>query len=77
MEYIKDYMAKEVNIEYKDINLTEALAKLALERDKILEEFTKAYLAETGLKPSEIELVCKQDKLGMTIENVYFFRKKE
>jgi hypothetical protein len=39
------------------VNIEKKLKQIANKRNKILEQFTKAYLAETGLKPSEIMLV--------------------
>jgi predicted metal-dependent hydrolase len=69
-------MAKEINFDIKGITEAEATLRLRQERDKILSEFTKAYLAETGLKPSEIELVSQRNVLGSLIEETYFFRKK-
>jgi len=43
------------------------------QRTQILEEFCQAYIAETGLMPSEIELceVHRPDKI------TYFFRRRE
>ncbi len=52
----------------------DALVKTIIDkRSEILEDFARAYVAETGLLPSEIEL-CEQrqpDKI------VYWFRRKE
>lgn len=41
---------------------------------KVLEDFRNAYLAETGLSPSEVELVVDQDSEGFGI--ILFFRRK-
>lgn len=41
-------------------------------RSKILEDFAQAYIAETGLMPSEIEM-CEQNS-GFEIR--WFFRKR-
>lgn len=63
--------------EFSQISLNEAISKLQEEKHKILEEFAKAYLAETELLPSQIEM-CHQQlpiKDGI-IENIIFFRKK-
>lgn len=69
-------MAKEINHIFENITIEEATLKLKEQRDKILNEFAKAYLAETGLLPSEVELVSSQDCKGFIIETVYSFRKK-
>jgi len=70
-------MAKEKNNTYNAITVEDAIKKLAEERDNILEAFAKAYLAESGLLPSQVELVTQQMpvKDGI-IENKYFFRRK-
>lgn len=69
-------MAKDLT--FNNIDIESAVKQLAEQRDKILNEFAKAYLAETSLLPSQVELVSQQmpmteDKI---IETVYFFRKK-
>jgi hypothetical protein len=53
----------EKNDLYTQITEEDAVKKLAMERDKILEQFAKAYLAETGLLPSAVELVTTQKTL--------------
>lgn len=61
-----------------DITIEEVVKELEKNRNKILEEFSKAYLAETGLLPSQVELVHK--KLPLTdgiIEETYQFRRKK
>lgn len=69
-------MIKTSDITFKDINIEEATQKLREERDKILNEFAKAYLAGNETNPSEIELVSQQKMENNIIETVYFFRKK-
>ena len=69
-------MAKEVETEYKDVTLNEAIEKLHKEKNRILDEFAKAYLAETGLMPSDVELVTQQSRNGDIIENVFYFRRR-
>lgn len=69
-------MKKERNDVYTSINEADAVKKLAEERNKILEAFGKAYLAESGLLPSQVELVSEQNISGSTIENIYYFRRK-
>jgi hypothetical protein len=49
------------------------IADIANRRAQILEDFTRAYLAETGLRPSECELCERRD--GMTLR--WYFRKRE
>lgn len=63
-------------LEFKDITLEEAMKKLQTEKHKIIEAFAKAYLAETGLMPSEVEMCHQQTTNGTVIENVIFFRRK-
>lgn len=64
--------------EYSNISIEAMVKKLSDERTKILNEFTKAYLAETGLLPSQLELVTRQMPIDNgIIESVFFFRKKE
>lgn len=64
------------DIVFNNISENEALLKLNEERNKILNEFAKAYLAETNILPSEVELVSIQTHKEKEIETVYFFRKK-
>lgn len=62
---------------YDPISIEEAMKKIRDEKSKILEAFAKAYLAESGLMPSEVELVCQEDTSNKTlIQHVYFFRRK-
>lgn len=70
-------MAKEKNEIFTPISVEEATKYLAEKRNEILEAFSKAYLAETGLMPSEIELVAEQNPMTFDkIETIYYFRKK-
>lgn len=63
--------------EFTPITVEEATKYLTEKRLEILEQFAKAYLAETGLAPSEVELVTQQmPVIDNKIETVYFFRKK-
>jgi len=65
-------------IEQKEIinmyskKIKEYLNEINMNRYKILEDFTKAYIAESGLKPSDIELV--EEKRGLNV--VYYFKRK-
>ena len=69
-------MAKDIT--FNNIDIDAAVKQLAEERDKILSQFAKAYLAESGLLPSQVELVTKQMPMeNNIIETVYYFRKKE
>lgn len=63
--------------EYNNLTEQEAYKIIIEKRNQILDHFSKAYVAETGLMPSQIELVTKQVSDGTTIENVFYFRKKE
>ena len=62
--------------EHNSISVADMIKKLAEERDKILNDFCKAYLAETQALPSEIELVTLETSKDGTIEHVYFFRRR-
>lgn len=71
-------MANEKTEEFTGLPIEQLMAKLNKERSTILENFTRAYLAETGLMPSQVEFVTQQMPVkNGVIENVYFFRKKE
>ena len=63
--------------ELEGITEEQMLEALQLQRDKILEEFQKAYLAETNTLPSEIELVHSSTVQGKEIINTFYFRKKQ
>jgi len=54
--------------------IEEYLKEVRNKRNSILEEFTKAYLAETGLKPSEVEMITELGKNGTMVTS---FRAKE
>jgi len=62
---------------YENISVAEMVEELARNKTKILEDFSRAYLAEVGILPSEVELVCREMpvKDGI-IEHVYVFRRK-
>lgn len=66
----------EKNEEFKGVTADEAYKIILAKRHEILDHFAKAYIAETGLKPSEIELCTQQNVNGTMIENVFFFRRK-
>jgi len=63
--------------ETNNISMDEYVKELHKKKTEILNDFAKAYLAETELLPSEIELVCRQINNGTTIENIYEFRRKD
>lgn len=64
------------NEEYQGVDAEEAWKIILAKRHEILDHFAKAYIAETGLKPSEIELCTQQRTTDKTIEHVFFFRRK-
>ena len=67
----------EKNEEFQNMTIEQMVAKLAEKRNEILENFSKAYLAETGLLPSEVELCCQELPVNNgIIEHVYFFRRR-
>lgn len=66
-----------------NISEKEATELLTKHRDKILSDFAKAYIAETGLLPSKIELIheIRQDKIDdktkeIEVIETYYFREK-
>lgn len=61
----------------EDISMEEVLEKLKDQRNKILEEFSRAFLAESGALPSEVELVHTSSEEDGKITNLFYFRKKE
>lgn len=63
--------------EYNNISVEEMVKKLREKKHEIIEAFAKAYLAESGLMPSEVELCCQETRNGNLIEHVYFFRRKQ
>lgn len=54
------------------MSIDEIMKRIASKSAEIQERFAEAYLAETGLKPSEVEL-CQQNRGN---EVVWFFRKR-
>jgi len=70
-------MAKERIEEFNNLSIDDYVKELHSKRKEIIEAFGKAYLAETKLFPSEIELVCKETKTGNTIEAIFEFRRKQ
>lgn len=63
--------------EHNNMSIEDAMKTLQEKRNEILEAFAKAYLAETGFNPSEIELVTQQlPMVDNIIEHRYFFRRK-
>lgn len=58
------------------LTLTEIAQKLVKERNKVLDDFAKAYLAETKIMPSDLELVVREERTKDVIETIYYFRKK-
>lgn len=64
------------NEEYKALTSEEAVKIILAKRQEILENFSRAYIAETGLMPSQIELCTKQVTDGTTVENIFYFRRK-
>jgi hypothetical protein len=66
----------EKNEEYKGLTGDEAAKIILAKRHEVLDHFAKAYIAETGLMPSQIELCTQQVVNGTTIENIFFFRRR-
>lgn len=64
-------------IEEGNLSLNEIANKLIKERNRILDEFAKAYIAEQKIMPSELELVVREEMEGNTVETIYYFRKKD
>lgn len=67
---------KETLIE--NLKLENLVQELIKNRDVILNDWAKAYISETGVLPSEVELVeQRSDKIeNGKIETIYFFRRK-
>jgi hypothetical protein len=61
---------------FNDMDMSKMAEFLKKNRNKILEEFAKAYLAETQLLPSQIELVHKSSVENEQIVDTFYFRKK-
>jgi hypothetical protein len=72
---VKDLTNKEYEKEVKDTQ--EALNEIMRKRNEILEQFCKAYLAESGLNPSEVELVHTSSNQGNEVVNTFSFREKK
>ena len=69
---------KEKEIFYNNLNVDEMVQQLLKHKAKILDDFAKAYLAESGLNPSEVVLVEQQIKDNGQIKEInYYFRKKD
>lgn len=66
-------------LEYNNLSIDEMVAKLKEKRSEIIEAFAKAYLADTGMRPTEVELVCQEMPMteNKIIEHVYYFRRKQ
>ena len=67
---------KETVTEYTDTTIEDYVAKIHQQKAKILEDFTRAYLGELQLMPSEVELVQRETRDGNIIETIFEFRKK-
>lgn len=65
-------------IEKQQISELQMMEEIKKHKDKILEAFAKAYLAETNIPPSELEFVQQQVNSESThiIEYRMFFRRK-
>lgn len=50
-------ISKKLNETLKSVGQNEMINQLMLERAKILDHFTMAYMAELNLKPSEVKLI--------------------
>ena len=72
-------MGNKKDLTYHNLSsIEEMVEQLVKHKKEILENFSKAYLAEKEVLPSEVELVeqfIKED--GKMKEVVYFFRIKE
>lgn len=60
----------------EDLSINEIADKLIKERNKVLDNFAKAYIAEQKIMPSELELVVREESSGTVAETIYYFRKK-
>lgn len=63
-------------VKHENVNLQEAMEEIMKNRDKILEDFAKAYLAEKKVNPSDIELVQQKVNSDDGIEYIFYFRIK-
>lgn len=64
------------DVQLDNITEEEAAEYLLNHRDKVLSDFATAYLAETGLKPSEIELIHEIKREDSKVTESYYFREK-
>lgn len=70
-------MKNEKEIVYNNVNKDAAIKELHRHKKEILNNFAAAYLAETELMPSEIQLVEEQEMTeDGKIQTIYFFRRK-
>lgn len=53
------------------------VAEIMKNRQSVLEDFAKAYIADTGLKPSQIELVHKHETNENEIIDTFYFKEKD
>jgi hypothetical protein len=70
---VKDQTNKEVSFSGNEQDIAKQLLE---QRDKILSDFAKAYLAETRLLPSQIELVQQSIEENGKVGFRWFFSKK-
>lgn len=63
--------------ETQDITVEEVARKLQEHRSEILEQFSTAYLAESGLLPSQVELVHESKIEEGVITDTFYFRRKD
>lgn len=59
--------------------IDDLMHKLSTKQAEILDNFAEAYLAETRLRPSEVEMVAYMDRTDRSgeIRHVWFFRKRD
>jgi glucokinase len=70
---VKDQTNKELTFTGNEEEIAKQLNE---QRDKILNDFAKAYLAETQLLPSQIELIQQQIEDNGKIGYVWYFKQK-
>lgn len=63
---MNDFSYSADDFKLPSFNLDNVLKDIMLNRHQILEDFSRAYLAETGLMPSECKLVQQVSADGMT-----------
>lgn len=66
---MKDY-------QINNIDEDEAVKEIMKKRLEIIEQFTKAYIAETGIFPSQLELVCEKTTEDNVITETYYFKRR-